>query len=355
MSNANHYPSNQKLCEDKNPCGDDLCTDQDNPSLCCLYHADALARHAAQGCPDQNSCRELEKIVLSTQGLMQSIDAGVANWVVDLNAARSDEEIAALREQLGANAVALRQPGIIASPFPLITSTPDHVTLEAYWQNMDVLKARNIKLNVGTHANVFGGVGMLRVQSPDPTGLKIPTVTANPENVRYYGASLIHATDVPEHTGLFQVASANRLVFMAYTYESSYVSDFLTQPCGGGGYFVEHHDFPHIHMPLSATECGGHIVLGKPIATVGSGDNEVPDFEDPDQGYTRIRFAFTAFRIPYGYALYSPSNTIHGDGTLIGPYAITVANASTPADTVLFYRWNPQTRNYERLKGLVDQ
>ena len=53
------------------------------------------------------------------------------------------------------------------------------------------------------------------------------------------------------------------------------------------------------------------------------------------------KFHFTAFLIPYGYALYTPSNTIHGDGTLVGEYALTVADsAMVSADTVLIYREN---------------
>lgn len=49
-------------------------------------------------------------------------------------------------------------------------------------------------------------------------------------------------------------------------------------------------------------------------------------------------FHFTAFRIPYGSALYKPSQTIHGDGTLVGEYALTVADpALITADTVLVY------------------
>lgn len=355
MSNANHYPSNQALDDTANPCGDDKCTDYNDPSLCCLYHADALTRTGAKGDPEKQTCVQTNDVVLSTQGLMEEIQAGVSNWLVDLNARRDKEQIAKLQKELPDNATVLAQTGIIHSPIKLVNDTPEHATVEGYWQNDDLLQARDIRLNVGSHANVFGGIGMLKVQSPDPTQLSIPTVEATPENVRFYGASLIATLDVGQlQPGLLQVASANKMVFMQYTYTDQYVAEFLTQPCGGGGYFVEHHDFPHIHMPLSKTESHGHIILGKPITQVP--ENGLQDGEaNPELGYTKIRYAFTAFRIPYGYALYSPSNTIHGDGTLIGPYGITVANASTPANTVLFYRYDDNDKQYKKLENLVEQ
>lgn len=64
-------------------------------------------------------------------------------------------------------------------------------------------------------------------------------------------------------------------------------------------------------------ECGGYITIGKKLA--------------------ESHFNFTAFSIPYGYALNTPANTIHGDGTIEGDYAIMVATASAEADTVLFH------------------
>lgn len=89
------------------------------------------------------------------------------------------------------------------------------------------------------------------------------------------------------------------------------------QKYGGGGIFVETHNFPHIHIPLSA-KCGGYIVIGKQL--------------------NNNKYHFTAFQIPYGHALYTPSNTIHGDGTLVGEYALTVSDSAfCHADTVLMY------------------
>ena len=116
---------------------------------------------------------------------------------------------------------------------------------------------------------------------------------------------------------------------MKYDYTSIYKKDFLMQKYGGGGIFVETHEFPHIHIPLSKS-CGGYIVIGKQLS--------------------ETEFNFTAFRIPFGYALYTPSNTIHGDGTLVGEYGLTVADPSMiTADTVLVYNENTK----EMARGVV--
>lgn len=185
---------------------------------------------------------------------------------------------------------------------------PPLVAVDARWYSAQQALAANIAVVSGSSANTFGALGALLV----PPGFVIPTVTATPENVRYYGLQLIEAG------GEFSVETARYPVaLMVYDYSPRYKRDFLMKKHGGGGIFVETHDFPHIHIPTSR-DCGGYIVIGKALATQ--------------------RFAFTAYRIPYGYALYTPSGTIHGDGTLVGEYALTVADpALTPADTVLVY------------------
>jgi hypothetical protein len=160
----------------------------------------------------------------------------------------------------------------------------------------------------GGDANTFGGMGALLV----PEGFRIPTVTATRDNVLYYGLQLI------ETGSDFSVASAQTpIALMQYDYTQDYKADFLMKTLGGGGIFVETHDFPHIHIPTSPS-CGGYIVIGKQVSA--------------------DEFHLTAFRIPYGTALYTPSRTIHGDGTLVGEYALTVADpALITADTVLVY------------------
>lgn len=235
-----------------------------------------LTRYAVKGkSPDKS------KVVLSTHGEVAFFNKGVSTWRLDL----------------------ARKKAVGRAP----TDTP-HVAVKAQWYSTQQALEKNIEVVHGGSANTFGGMGALLV----PDGFRIPTVTATRENVRHYGLQLI------ENKEVFAVSSDEfQIVMMRYDYTKDYKKDFLMQKFGGGGIFVETHNFPHVHVPLSE-ECGGYIVIGKKVA-----DSE---------------YNFTAFRIPYGYGLYTPSCTIHGDGTLVGEYALTVADsAMAAADTVLVY------------------
>lgn len=184
---------------------------------------------------------------------------------------------------------------------------PDLVAVRATWHSPKNASKARISIKAGSNANVFRGLGAIFV----PDDFQIPIVQASKVNVRYYGLTLI------ENLQTFELLSKQfDLILAKYRYAKNYVKDFLTETEGGGGYFVETHNFPHIHAPLTP-DCGGYVIIGKKRSA------DV--------------FDFTAFRIPFGYALHTPANTIHGDGTIVGEYAITVATASAEADTVLFY------------------
>jgi len=237
--------------------------------------------------PDKN------RIALSTDAGMAFVEKGVTNWTIDN---RSN------------NGMKPNDEG------------PDRVTVKATWYTATEALKNNIKVVSGGSGNVFGSMGALLV----PDHFKIPTVIATKKNVKHYGLELI------ENGKNLTIRSEQcDIVMMKYDYTSIYKKDFLMQKYGGGGIFVETHEFPHIHIPLSE-ECGGYIVIGKQLS--------------------ETEFNFTAFRIPYGYALYTPSNTIHGDGTLVGEYGLTVADPSMiSADTVLIY--NEHTK--EMAHGVV--
>jgi len=247
-----------------------------------VLHSVDITRYAIKdGHPDK------DRVAMSTDAGMRFIDQGVANWVVDLGTPQAMQ--------------------------PWQGNLPPMVKVRAPWYNATEALKANIKVVSGGSANVFGGMGAFLV----PDGFSIPTVLATPENVMFYGLELIK-------NGLpFTVRTENvDIVMMAYDYTAIYKKDFLMQEQGGGGIFLETHGFPHIHIPLSP-KCGGYIVIGKPL-------------EDD-------LYCFTAFQIPYGYALLTPSNTIHGDGTLVGEFGLTVADSSMiSADTVLVY--NEHTR-----------
>ena len=162
-----------------------------------------------------------------------------------------------------------------------------------------------------------GDVGVILV----PDNFTISSVVANEMNTAFYDVKLVKNNDV------FTMESKYDMVLGRYNYALDYRLDYEIQLDGGGGYFIEIHDFPHIHIPLSKEECGGYIVIGKELSL--------------------NKFAFTAFEIPYGYGLYTPANIIHGDGTLVGPYGITISRSEIPADVVVFYNENSKEMQHD--------
>jgi hypothetical protein len=80
----------------------------------------------------------------------------------------------------------------------------------------------------------------------------------------------------------------------------------------GGGVYLEYHNNPHFHMPLEEY-CSGYLVLCK---------------KENDKYY------IDAFKIPYGYAIYTPGNIIHNDCFLVGKYLV-VYSVSKEYSTVI--------------------
>lgn len=242
----------------------------------------AITRYAVKdGQPDK------AKPALTTDAAMAFIEEGASNWTIDNTA----------------------NTGI--KPY---SDLPPLVAVNAKWYDTTEALKENIRVISGGSANVFGSSGALLV----PDGFKIPGVVATPENVRYYGLQLIKNGDV-----LTVHSDQVDIVMMKYDYTKIYRKEFLMKEHGGGGIFVEYHNFPHIHIPLSA-DCGGYIVIGKLI----------------DQN----KYHFTAYQIPYGYALYTPANTIHGDGTLVGEYGLALADSNMiSANTVIIYNEKTKT------------
>lgn len=238
-----------------------------------LFRGDIIGRRSVTG---------KHELVLETKAGLAFIDAGQSPWRLDL-----------------------------ASKNCIVPDTSPHrVVVEATWYSAEEAQAAGIKVVAGADASIFAGLGALLV----PDDFHIPAVEATPDNVKFYGLTLVTEGDP------FTIDSDEYdMALIEYDYHRNYRDDFLTRTEGGGGYFVERHDFPHLHVPLDDA-CGGYIVIGKQMS--------------------ERQFAFTAFRIPHRHALYLPSYTIHGDGTLVGNHAITVARNSAKADTVLFYNRN---------------
>lgn len=237
--------------------------------------------------------------VLRTDDGLTFIPRGLSNWTLSVD--RSE----VLTPASDGVAVRLKDGEV-----------PDLVRVHARWLRPGEILEFGIEIREGGNANVFQQFGTVLV----PDSFRIPVVEASVTNVGYYGLSLIE-----NHSGLVLESNEHDLILARYQYASNYLADFLTHEQGGGGFFVETHNFPHLHVPLSR-DCGGCILIGKRLS--------VDVFE------------FTGFRIPYGFALITPANTIHGDGTIVGSYAITVAITTAKAETVLFY--NERTRSMAR-------
>ena len=239
------------------------------------------------------SVRDRHDEVLRTDDGLAMIPRGRTRWT--LNLARAEilepalEPVAVSDEDSGA---------------------PDIVEVRADWYSPKRARLSRLQVEAADNANIFRELGVIFV----PDRFRIPVVTATRENVRHYGLTLI------EDRQSFEMQSTEfDMILARYRYALNYRRDFLLEVSGGGGYFVETHDFPHLHVPLNPN-CGGFIISGKRLA---------------DDCYH-----FTAFRIPYGCALHTPANAIHGDGTIVGEHAICVATATAEANTVLFYNHN---------------
>ncbi|WP_281989580.1 hypothetical protein [Aquimarina aggregata] len=202
----------------------------------------------------------------------------------------------------------------LITPRKFTTISPERTQVYAEWYTSEEANQKGIKRNAHETANIFDGMGVILV----PDDFKIPIMVATEENVKFYGLKLI-----PDGKSFCVSSLITETVLMEYDYKPNYVKDFLTKEHGGGGYYVEIHDFPHIHIPLNSSSKGS-IIIGKRIS--------------------ESQYCFTAFKIPFKYALYSPPGTIHGDGTLVGKYGISVASSKTSANTVLFFNKDTLTK-----------
>ncbi|MGB0631514.1 MAG: hypothetical protein ACPGRZ_12555 [Alphaproteobacteria bacterium] len=188
-----------------------------------------------------------------------------------------------------ANADLVPTDGEDAQDFPPVTapaSAPPHVRLTGTWDG-----------GTGgdpTLGNIFGGVGTLTL---DRTSFEIPAIASTPEALGFFGASLIG----PEDT--FSFHADIDLPVTVTAFGRNYVDGFLHVTDLGVGSYIEYHDMPHLHMPLDE-QAGGYMLIGRR--------------DDSD-------YLITAFRIPFGQALYTAPEVLHADGYLIGRYMVIYA------------------------------
>ena len=173
---------------------------------------------------------------------------------------------------------------------------PPHARVGGVWN-----KAENVAAD---NANIFGGLGTLTLA--DPT-LAIPEAPATAAALGYYGALLLNTGDPV----VFE--TDRNLPITITSFGATYAAGFLQVEGKGGGAFVEYHDLPHLHMPIEDT-AHGHFLL----ARADGGD-----------------YRLSAFRIPYGQAIYTPPNVLHADPFLVGRYLV-VYSLTRHYSTVVF-------------------
>lgn len=138
----------------------------------------------------------------------------------------------------------------------------------------------------GDGNNILGGSG--RFITSQKT-LRLPLIIATPQRLAYYGAMLLHDSDIV----CFDIPP---YPVWCMSIGERYVDSCLLTPKGGGFYLEYHHDKPHFHMPLDVHATGFYLLA-----------KEVPG------GYH-----ISAVRIPYGCAVYTSAGALHCDAGLIG-------------------------------------
>lgn len=170
------------------------------------------------------------------------------------------------------------------TPSAVVNDTPPpNVRISGAWRGGDGSKA--------TDGNILGGVGTLIVNEAD---VAIPEAPCTAVALGFYGAALLSVGDI-----LSFDTNANMPVTVMEI-GSNYTDGFLHLEEKGGGTYLEHHDRPHLHVPLNR-ESAGHMLYAR---------------QDGDS------YLISGFRIPHGKAVYSTPHVLHADAYLIGRYTV---------------------------------
>ncbi len=163
------------------------------------------------------------------------------------------------------------------------------------WNNKEKIICNN--------SNILGDNGILKL---DVNSVDIPVAETTIDNLSFYSTILLKIGDI------VQFDIENTLPITTMSIGQNYVKHYLLNENKGGGAYLEYHDTPHFHMKLNENS-GGHIILGRII-------NDI--------------CYLSAFKIPYGFAIYIKPNVIHCDGYLVGDYLV-VYTKSDNYSTVL--------------------
>ncbi|KTD75298.1 hypothetical protein [Legionella waltersii] len=159
-------------------------------------------------------------------------------------------------------------------------------------------------------ANIFGTYGTFELVNTPPT-LELPAVWL--ENISDTDLQKYHAKrltpDCPKykHFNTF----GKDLFSIVYNYKD-YLQKYALKEDLGGGWFIEHHDFPQFFKPMS-TECSGAVILGRLVSVD----------KDTNIGH----YKFVSIKMKYPDALAIESDVIHGNSSFEGPWAISSTTA----------------------------
>ena len=173
-----------------------------------------------------------------------------------------------------------------AHELPQVSDNPEmppHTRLSGTWDDGAGVETAS--------ANILGNVGTLTL---DRAELHIAEAPTTPVALGYYGACLLSVGDE------FRFDTSVNLPVTLMHIGPGYARGYLHVEDLGGGSYLEHHDRPHLHLPLDAA-AAGFIVLGR-----RAGDD----------------YLVSAFRIPFGSAVYTPPQVLHADPYLIGRYLV---------------------------------
>lgn len=189
----------------------------------------------------------------------------------------------------------------------LIHSEPNSNNMfefDSYYMDDSSSEEENIT-NKNTFSNILGNNVKFNC---DNNYYYFKPIIATNENVSYYNCKIIDEGET------FNFDSPEIMALFNMNISFNYIKDYIMDESKGGGIYLEYHNLPHIHIPLNDNS-SGYIILAK-------------------QKKSNI-YDVSAFKIPYGKALYIPPNIIHNDCFLIGDYNVVYGKSTNYSTAIL--------------------
>ena len=187
---------------------------------------------------------------------------------------------------------------------------PPFIEIDAEWDTNALKYTEN--------ANILGKNGNLWINTYN-SSINIPIVNSTIEYLNFYNCKLLKYNDIIN----FDIDNDMPVTIM--NIGEKYISNFIMNENLGGGIYLEYHNLPHFHMPLSNKD-SGYLILGK------KKNNQI---------------LLSAFKIPYNYAIYTPPNIIHCDSFLIGKYLVVYSKTNTYSTVICRNKYTKNLINFD--------